>query len=436
MRRDAGAVADLGHRREDVEGAAGHEAAHAVDGVQAGDQQLDLAVELAHPLVAVLPAALEGGGPGELREGGDARQGDVRQQLQHLDRGGARHRVAEAPAAHAERLAERVGGDGLVEHAGLGEQRVVPPLPHHAVVGLVGEHRHVAAPDEVGQSAQVVLGGDPAGGVVGAVEEDGLGPRVVVEEAAHVVEVGPERPRGAQVRQHHPRLAPLDVRGVGREVRAEHEDAVAALDERVAEELLERLRAGSRDDVVGGHRQAVLAVDVGGGGGAQLGQAGRRAVGGAAGPERLDPGVDGGLGGRERAVADLELDDVLPPGGGAAGGGQHGERPLGLHGGRESREGRRHDGEAPFQSRGHRGGGGGCPTDPRRPSSECRTLGAALSRTGGPAAPGIGLRNPAGDTRMHPVICGPHRSSATRWRGAGTAGRRVVGSQSSRSIAC
>ena len=40
--------------------------------------------------------------------------------------GGAADREAEPPAAHAERLAEGVGGDALVEHVWLAQQRVVP----------------------------------------------------------------------------------------------------------------------------------------------------------------------------------------------------------------------------------------------------------------------------------------------------------------------
>ena len=57
---------------------------------------------------------------------------------------------AEPPAAHAVRLAERVGGDALRQHAGLAQQRVVRALPDHVAVRLVAEDRDVAAAHEVG----------------------------------------------------------------------------------------------------------------------------------------------------------------------------------------------------------------------------------------------------------------------------------------------
>ena len=60
---------------------------------------------------------------------------------------------AEPPAAHAVRLAERVGADALLEHARLAQQRVMAAVPDHVAVRLVAEDGDVAAANEVGDRA-------------------------------------------------------------------------------------------------------------------------------------------------------------------------------------------------------------------------------------------------------------------------------------------
>ncbi len=51
---------------------------------------------------------------------------------------------AEPPAAHAVRLAERVGADALLQHAGLRQERVMLAVPDHVAVRLVAEDGDVA----------------------------------------------------------------------------------------------------------------------------------------------------------------------------------------------------------------------------------------------------------------------------------------------------
>ena len=182
----------------------------------------------------------------------------------------------------------------------------------------------------------------PAGRVVRAVQEHRLRTRVLSEEATNIVEVRPERVRRPQARQHHPRAAPGDVRRVGREIRAEHQHAVVRLQKRLTEQLLEGLRPRSGDDMVGGDRQTVLLVEVGGRRSAKLRQPDRRTVAGATVADGLDPRLEGPVRRRERAVADLQLYDVLTGGDQPPGDGEHGEGALGLDRGRETREGRRH----------------------------------------------------------------------------------------------
>src|SRR5690606_32026134 len=98
--------------------------------------------------------------------------------------------------------------------------------------------------------------------------------------------------------------------------------------ERLAKELLEDLRAGARDDVLGLGRHIELAAHERRGGFPELGYSGRRAV------MRLvllDRTNAEGLRARravERAVADLELDDILASSLQRLGDAEHGERRL------------------------------------------------------------------------------------------------------------
>ena len=74
------------------------------------------------------------------------------QHPEQVDRRRAADREAEPPATHAERLAEGAGGDAVVEHSRLAQQRVVPDAPDHRVVRLVAEHRHVPAAHQAGET--------------------------------------------------------------------------------------------------------------------------------------------------------------------------------------------------------------------------------------------------------------------------------------------
>ncbi len=80
------------------------------------------------------------------------------------------------------------------------------------------------------------------------------------QEPPHVVQVRPEIVRRLEVGQHHARVAAEDVRRIGGKVRAEDQHAVAGVQERLAEQLLEILRARAGNDVLAGHRQPVLAI--------------------------------------------------------------------------------------------------------------------------------------------------------------------------------
>ena len=106
----------------------------------------------------------------------------------------------------------------------------------------------------------------PPVGLCGLFRKIARGDLSLVEKPPHVVEVRAEVVRRLQLRQHDARVAPEDVRRIRGEVRAEDQHAVAGVEERLAEQLLEVLRARARDDVIAGDRQPVLAVHVLGGG--------------------------------------------------------------------------------------------------------------------------------------------------------------------------
>lgn len=126
----------------------------------------------------------EGGEGSELDERGRAGGGGIDEGADGLDDLGVGNGEADAPAAHAVGLAEGVGGEGVVEHVGFGEDGLVAGVgPDHVAVRFVAEDDDVGAADEVGDGVEVVAGGDAAGGVVGGVEPDGAGLGVGFEEA-------------------------------------------------------------------------------------------------------------------------------------------------------------------------------------------------------------------------------------------------------------
>src|SRR5262249_30873039 len=148
-------------------------------------------------------------------------------------------------------------------------------------------------------------GGEAAGRVLRRIEEDGPGPRRLLDEALDVVEVGAEVVGLAQRREDRHGPTPLQVGQVGGEVRREDEDGVAGIEERLAEELLEDLGAGPDDDVLRPDVDAVLAAVVAGDGLAERRQAGRGAVVRLALVDGPAAGLEGAAGAGERRIAYL-----------------------------------------------------------------------------------------------------------------------------------
>src|SRR4051812_48806503 len=217
--------------------------------------------------------------------------------------------------------------------------------PYHAVVWLVTEHGHVPAANKAGKSFQIFTERHTTRGVVRAVQEDGARARIVGQKRLHVLQVRPEIVRRLKTGQHHSGIAAENVGRVGGKVRAEHENAVACVEKRLAEQLFEIFCARSRDDVLRGGGHAVLALHILGRRGAKLGNAKRRTVSAIAGANRLDPRLDGLWRRRERTVSYLELDDVLAVGNQPLGDGQNTECGFHTHRTGESAE-RRHAGES------------------------------------------------------------------------------------------
>src|SRR5690606_8017282 len=121
----------------------------------------------------------------------------------------------------------------------------------------------------------------------------------------------PEFVRLAKRREDRAGAPAQDIRQIRRKVRAEHQHAVAGIQERLAEELLENLRSGPCDDILRLRRPAELAADERRRGLAELRDAGRRAIVGLVLLDRADAMGPRARRAIERAVADLELDDVL-----------------------------------------------------------------------------------------------------------------------------
>ena len=179
-------------------------------------------------------------------------------------------------------------------------------------------------------------------------------------------------------------------------MRAEDQDAVAGVEQGLGEILLERLGPRGDDDVLGPDVEAELGVDRPRRGGAELGQAQARAVAGLVRLDRRDPGGLGGRGGRERAVADLQLDDVLP---------------LRLQGPGQRQDGEGGLGRQAAASRLSRGIGRDLPD--RRIDPRCRDRGSAIATT---IARASGSDDPGDDLVPDDLL-------ADRGSGAGTTSR-------------
>ena len=125
---------------------------------------------------------------------------------------------------------------------------------------------------------QVVLRRHAAGGVVRRVEERS---RAATGRPRGSARCRPRRAEShslAARRQHGACAAALDVRQIRREVGAEDQHAVAGIQEGLAEELLEHLRAGAGDDVARLGGNVELFADELRGRSSELGDAGRRAI--------------------------------------------------------------------------------------------------------------------------------------------------------------
>ncbi len=107
--------ADFGNVGEDVKSAGRHADSHFGNALQSLNEQNDFALELDHDSVAFHPIVLQGGLPRQLHERRHAGNGRVEHFAHHLSDARAGDGIAQAPAAHAVRFAERIGCDGLVD---------------------------------------------------------------------------------------------------------------------------------------------------------------------------------------------------------------------------------------------------------------------------------------------------------------------------------
>ena len=240
-------------------------------------------------------------------------------------------READPPAAHAVRLAERVSGHRVVDHPRLGQDRGVPAVPDHVAVRLVGEDHQVRARGRGRRWRRGPRGvATPPVGLCGEFRKIARGRGSVARKSRDVLGLGPKPLLDAERGQHRRAPRRSQVGHVGREVRAEDQDAVAGLEQGLGEVLLERLGPGGDDDVLGGRPDSrTRPRRTGRAASRKLGQAEARAVAGLVLLDRPDAGLLGVRRAGERAVADLQLDHVLAPGLQRPGRRQHGEGGLG-----------------------------------------------------------------------------------------------------------
>src|SRR5437879_1765529 len=105
--------------------------------------------------------------------------------------------------------------------------------------------------------------------------------------------------------------APVDIGSIGREVRAEHQHSVPWVQESFTKELFENLGAGTNHDVTRRHLHSKFAAIVRGDNLTEIGEAGGGAVMSGVVLDGTDARRQGVLRRGKRAVADLQLDNVL-----------------------------------------------------------------------------------------------------------------------------
>ena len=203
---------------------------------------------------------------------------------------------------------------------------MVPSLPDHVAIGLVGEDRDLLASHQVGNRHQILLGRHAPGGILGGVEKNGLGLRIVSQEPFNRGHFGPETVGLLQRGQHRASTAAFDIGNVGRKERAEDQHTVTGVQESLAEELFEDLRSRSGHDVSGNRGNVELVGDELRGRLSEFGDPRRGAVVRLVVFDRDHAGRLGRGGAVERAVTDLEFDDILPCSLQLFGHRQHGER--------------------------------------------------------------------------------------------------------------
>ena len=164
----------------------------------------------------------------------------------------------------------------------------------------------------------------PPVGIVRRVQQDRPRLRVGREELPDVLGRRTKLVLDPQRRQHRPRSPALEVGNVRRKLRAEDQHPVARVEHRLGEILLERLGTRGDDDVLGRRPSSRTRAETNRAAAARkLGQTQARAVARLVILDRLDARLLGVRRGGKRAVADLQLDDVLPLGLEAPRDGQH-----------------------------------------------------------------------------------------------------------------
>ena len=245
------------------------------------------------------------------------------------DDGGVEDELPVRDIARDDQVADALAGEGEGFRPGVADNHVLHAVRHpghldpvvgELAVGLVGDDVDggavlAALLDEgVGELPEQLRRIDDAGGVVGVIEDDGLGLRR--DGPRYGPDVGHEAVRLARGHDDDPAAGRRDVVVVLEEVGADADDLVAGVQERRHGDAEPAGRADGHDDVVLGVAGAEARVERVRDGAAHLGIAGvgRVAVDvhGVLVRDDVYDGFLNRLGRREVGIADGVIEDVLP----------------------------------------------------------------------------------------------------------------------------
>src|SRR5207302_2576844 len=162
-----------------------------------------------------------------------------------LDERSRKDAVPKTPPGHGERLTEAVQQDGALRHAVLDRDRTMLAVVDELAVDFIGQHPEIALPSDRRDVADRLPRQDAPCRIVGAVEDENLGPRS--HKPAELIQIGLEGILFAERQRYSARTGEVDHRRVDRKAGIRIDRLVAIVEQGEQGVEHDRLRARCDD---------------------------------------------------------------------------------------------------------------------------------------------------------------------------------------------